>query len=437
MNRKPYRLPAALLLPAAAVCLLPGCRLAERLLPKAPEEESGQPLECEQDTPPAVAEQPSPGEVNPMAKKGDTIPFQPSEDGMVSPFSPEKPHEKRRPEAPVSAPRSDLPRGPIRRDSRRLSAGGRTVAVTVLDVPLGSFRLQVGLAKDRVGCTESLAAIARRHHAVAAINGCFFDAYSKRPVRNPYGALILGGQVLYVSDHPTTLGVWPDGTVAIGQVKFHLLGDSGHHDPWLRKWYAYGLNQSPEGETCATVFTPQWSQRRSPEHGLYVVVRDNRIESKGYGAAEIPPNGYVVYLRGAEVQLDKRFQVGRECTYELTAESADGPDWLSVQEALGCGPLLVRNGEVSVDPRAEGFRDPKVLADACNRSAVGLTAEGHILLVTSSAATIPELAQAMRTLGCRSGMNLDGGASSGLFHQDTYLTRPGRDIANVLLVLSH
>ena len=40
----------------------------------------------------------------------------------------------------------------------------------------------------------------------------------------------------------------------------------------------------------------------------------------------------------------------------------------------------------------------------------------------------------MKALGCRDAMNLDGGASSGLFHHDAYLTKPGRDIANALLV---
>jgi len=48
---------------------------------------------------------------------------------------------------------------------------------------------------------------------------------------------------------------------------------------------------------------------------------------------------------------------------------------------------------------------------------------------------MPQLAQTMKALGCRDAMNLDGGASSGLFHRDTYLTRPGRDIPNALLVL--
>ena len=405
-----------------AVCLLPGCRLTEGLVAKAPPEEHGQPLECEQETSPRPS-----APTNPV--RDDSAPE--DSEGLLD----EKPHERPKPPAPPSPPRPDLPRGGIRRDSRRLSVGGQTVAVTVLDVPLGSFTLKLGLAKDRVGCTESLAAIARRHRAVAAINGCFFDAYSDRPVRNPYGNLISDGGLLHTSDHPTTLGVWPDGTVAIGRVRFRVEGRALHRVLGYQRWYAYGLNDYPEGQTWATIYTPQWSQGRTPT-GLWAIVRNGCVAGKGQGSIAIPPDGYVAFCCGREAQLHKRFDVGQECTYQLTAESADDLDWLSAQEALGCGPLLVRNGEVCADPQAEGFRDPKILTNAGNRSAVGLTGDGHLLMITSSSATTSQLAQAMKALGCRSAMNLDGGASSGLFHQEAYLTRPGRDISNALLVLS-
>jgi hypothetical protein len=424
---------AAIVLVGAWVSfLLGGCLPSRRAVDGQRPEEHGQPLECETDQPPkpAATVQDTEGvnvvrpTQNPTAEPDNAPAAEPTD------TKPEAPPEK--PQAPPPEP--SLPRGEVRTGSRQIAAAGKTFSVTLVDVPLGSATLKLGLAKGRVGCTEDLARIARRAGAVAAINGCFFDAYSNRPVRNPYGNLISDGQVIGIADHPTTLGVWPDGKVAIGQVKFHVKGDSGHHESWLRSWYAYALNQYPEQETCATIFTSRWSQSRSPEHGMYAVVRDGRIAEKGYGSAAIPADGYVVYLRGAEAQLDKRFESGRNCTYELTADSSDGLDWLSAQEALGCGPLLVRNGQVSVDPQAERFRDPKVLSDAGNRSAVGLTADGHLLMVTCSSATMTQLGHVMKALNCRDAMNLDGGASSSLFYGDAYLVKPGRDISNALLV---
>jgi exopolysaccharide biosynthesis protein len=419
---------------ALASALLSGCLPSRWAAHGQPPQEHGQPLECETDQPPQPPTTAGDTEAVGVAPSADTPTSGPENAPVAEPVEtkPAPPPEK--PQAPPPAPK--LPRGEVRKDSRQVAAAGKTFSVTFVDVPLGSATLKLGLAKGRVGCTEDLASIARRAGAIAAIDGCFFDAYSNRPVRNPYGNLMSGGQVLSIADHPTTLGVWPDGKVAIGQVKFHIKGDSGHHESWFRPWYAYALNQYPEQETCATIFTPRWSQSRSPEHGMYTVVRDGRIAEKGYGSAPIPADGYVIYLRGAEAQLDKRFESGRDCTYEVTAESSDGLDWLSAQEALGCGPLLVRNGQVSVDPQAERFRDPKVLNNAGNRSAVGLTPDGHLLMVTCSSATMTQFGHVMKALGCRDAMNLDGGASSSLFLRDTYLVKPGRDISNALLVLA-
>jgi hypothetical protein len=394
-----------------AATLLGGCLARPGSVAGSSEEEKGQPLDCEQ--PPAL-----PAELPSTPREGAV------ESGSGSETA-----------APQVSPRTDLPRGDIRQASRNVSAGGQTIAVTLLNVPLGSFAPRVGLAKDHVGAVEPLAAIARRLGAVAAINGSFFDAYSNRPVRTPYHNLIVGGRLVSLSDHPTTLGVWPDGTVAIGQVKFRLEGSSGHPDLWLRRWYAYGLNQYPERETCATFFDSHWALPRSPDAGLFIVVRNGQVTAKGYGPTDIPADGYVLYLRGGETVLDKRFAVGQQCTYHIVAESSDGLDWLSAQEALGCGPLLVRDGAVSVDPQAERFRDPKVLTGSHNRSALGLTADGHLVLATTSAATIPQLAEVMQALGCRDAMNLDGGDSSGLFYHDAYLTKPGRDISNALALV--
>ena len=41
----------------------------------------------------------------------------------------------------------------------------------------------------------------------------------------------------------------------------------------------------------------------------------------------------------------------------------------------------------------------------------------------------------MQALGCEQAMNLDGGASSGLWLSGGYLRQPGRPISNALLVL--
>lgn len=113
---------------------------------------------------------------------------------------------------------------------------------------------------------------------------------------------------------------------------------------------------------------------------------------------------------------------------ERMAEGAD------IVGALQVGPRLLTDGQITVDPATEGFKDPKILENAGARSAVGVTSDHYLLLVTASGVTIPQLADIMKQAGAVQAMNMDGGASSGLYLDGKLLTRPGRDISNALLV---
>lgn len=106
-----------------------------------------------------------------------------------------------------------------------------------------------------------------------------------------------------------------------------------------------------------------------------------------------------------------------------------------VQSALQAGPRLVRNSKVDTNPVAEGFKDPKVLTNRAARTSIGVTTDGKLLIVTTSSATIKEMAEVMVKLGAVEAMNLDGGASSGLYANGKYITTPGRDLSNALVAV--
>ena len=134
-----------------------------------------------------------------------------------------------------------------------------------------------------------------------------------------------------------------------------------------------------------------------------------------------------------EARMDKASRV----LSALNGQSGDAAGdafWPRVQEAVGCGPRLVTDGKVSLDMLGEKFTDPKVLRLSMERSAVGLTKNRQLLLVITSG-TMSQLAELMQKLGCAHAMNLDGGASSGLYLQGRYLRSPGRNLSNALLVL--
>lgn len=122
------------------------------------------------------------------------------------------------------------------------------------------------------------------------------------------------------------------------------------------------------------------------------------------------------------------------------AEVADGADMPAliregrIDGAVQAGPRLVRDGEMQLDVEGERFRDPKILTNSGARSALGITRDHRLILLTVGSATIPQLAEMMHQAGAWQAMNLDGGASSGLYYNGKYLTRPGRLLSNALIV---
>jgi hypothetical protein len=108
--------------------------------------------------------------------------------------------------------------------------------------------------------------------------------------------------------------------------------------------------------------------------------------------------------------------------------------WDDVEHALTTGPTLVRDGQLWLNPGAEGFRDPGVLGTA-RRSALGLTRDNRlVLVVVTTPISLNKLAHIMLRLNCQAAVNLDGGSSSALYCNGQYLTMPQRRLSNVLLV---
>ncbi len=109
-------------------------------------------------------------------------------------------------------------------------------------------------------------------------------------------------------------------------------------------------------------------------------------------------------------------------------------DWGDARTVLACGPALVLNGQIDVQPEQEGFHDPHVMG-ATPRMALGYTRDDHLLLVQmSGGVTFAREALVMKNLGCVGALNLDAGASLGMFYRGRYLSTPGRRLTNVLCV---
>ena len=305
------------------------------------------------------------------------------------------------------------------------------ITVNVIEIAPGAVTPSVVLAQNRVGGTEELAAMASRSGAKVAINGTFFEAYGGIP--EPWGTLIKNGRVVHVGSVGTTVGFTASGQVKMSQVKISIQGGKDGSYSWPGNWYAYGFNRTPTGNSVY-IYTHERGTHVGFKSGINVVVSGGKVINitRGENSA-IPGNGFVINFSGSEEYLAERFRVGDSVEYRANLDAEDGSDWSDVITAVGAGPGLVTNGVVNVNPAGEGFTSEKILTMAGARSAIGVKQDGTIMLVTVPGTTIEKLAKVMKGLGAYSAMNLDGGASSGLWYNGKHITRPGRQLSNALI----
>lgn len=318
---------------------------------------------------------------------------------------------------------------------RTVDAAGEKIQVNVVKVSLESVQLKVGLAHDRVGPTENLADIAARHRAIAAINGSFFDAYTSNTIKNPHHTVIIDGRIAHIGNVGTLCWFTPSNEVRMERLQFSIEGSINGSYRYPQRWFAYWLNRYPTADTT-TIYTPLWGTSTGLSDGVQVVVSGGVVKKIAHRAPQqIPPDGYVIYFRNMYNRLHQKFQRGDRVEYRITIKNNAGRDfWSTLYEGLGAGPLLVRGGKIVLDPLSEGFSSPKITSLSCARSAIGLTDDRSLLMVTTSG-TMRQLAEIMLSLGCTTAMNLDGGASSSLWCRGKYITPPGREISNALLVV--
>ena len=125
---------------------------------------------------------------------------------------------------------------------------------------------------------------------------------------------------------------------------------------------------------------------------------------------------------------------GTDNTVEFKVHNSPTPRPGAYESVLAGGPRLVKNGVVSVSPRAEGFRDRHLYRPA-QRSALGITKYNKLLLVSVNRPIyMSKMARIMRELGAVDAINLDGGSSTALFCDGKTWSHPGRRLTNLIVV---
>ena len=174
-------------------------------------------------------------------------------------------------------------------------------------------------------------------------------------------------------------------------------------------------------------------------NGDYYGFRDTGMEIR---------NGVIYRSEGAREGL-AFYEDGQVRLYDETATTAEKLLAAGVWNTLSFGPALVRGGavidgidQVEVDTNFGNHS----IQGANPRTAVGFIATNHLVFVVvdgrdegySRGATLPELAEIMRGLGCRTAYNLDGGGSSTMYFQGEVVNRPSnggeRGVSDILFI---
>jgi len=313
------------------------------------------------------------------------------------------------------------------------SRGPVVVDVVTAPKPDGSlYTLTPALAHNAVAGTERLTDVEKDTSATATevgVNGDFFAG------NGPATGIVMRGGTLDEApmSSRSSLGIAPDGTLAVARVAF----DGTWRGTSQRR--QLDLNdRAVSGHT--TLYTSAWGPATPAENGVVEDViaslpstQPNHVVSGvvtqvlAQGGTPIPPGGAVLVSRGAQApHLTAEAPAGTTVEFRLTLT----PNWSSQAAAIGGGPLLVLNGKAVF--RADESFDDSVLNARGARSAVGQLADGRILLVTvegggsaySAGMTNYELASAMARLGAVTAMGLGSGTAAGMAFDGTLLTRP-------------
>jgi len=334
--------------------------------------------------------------------------------------------------AAVVAPYTSTGREPLApgvdHDWGRLSttAGSQAVNLVEVDQSNPAIFFEASLSNGRVTGLErtSSQAISRSvegHRVIAAINGDVWAGFSNDMEDAPNGLHVEAGELVTArTTGRPTFGVGPDGRPILGSPLVSImLGTTSAGQFVINR-----VNQLRRAGDVV-LYTPHFDSRTSSAaSGIDVVISGLALPLRPSGTW----TGFVSTVRPAEggwpidpgtvvVTVPASSTLGTLLPGEpVTLSTTITPGWESIQQAVGGREWIIRDGVVSITPH------PPSADEIHARSAIGLTADGRMILATvggrevggRAGVLLSELAELMLERGAVSAINLDGGGSSSL-----------------------
>ena len=320
-----------------------------------------------------------------------------------------------------------------------IDLGTRTVTGDLVTANLADPKVRIGLLHPAaVGARAQVSTMTATQHAVAGVNGDFFNIdESQHPgveaTGSSDGPEIVAGHALKAAvpdaqrfgpamapgtSTRDVIGVGNDGKARIGSLRLTGTVWMGRHSFPLR-----GLNQYALPENGVGAFTSAWgdvsrmravcgsdTQRAAPcsTDTAEVTVREGRVSavSQTVGAGRIGRDETVLVGREDGADMLRKLHVGQR-VHLRDRLVADG---VPFRVAVGGAPIL-RNGAVL--PGVDG-------TVAATRTAAGVSSDGRKLFLVAldgsaeagGGLTLQQLAGVLVQFGAANGINLDGGGST-------------------------
>ncbi len=332
--------------------------------------------------------------------------------------------------------------------------------VNVLEVDLRNpaVRVEAALAggtvyrQDPTFGREIVSETVQRLEALAGVNADFFPFTG-----DPLGIHIQQGELVSEPSQRVAFGMTARGELIFGEVvvRAEVTPEGGEPLPLS------GINRTLQANECVLI-TPRWGEVYPLPNGAVVLslreldgvpMLGKTLHAKvgepiaAQTTCAVPADGALLVATGTLAERIKGWQSGTALSLRFWVDPtsqqvvlvpatsrpstqlasrgsfhrrSEADFWTKAVMAVGGGPWLVREGTVLVDASRQGFQS--AFSDNRHpRTAVGVTAEGKLLLVTvdgrqpmAAGMTLYELARLMIDLGATDAINLDGGGSTTL-----------------------
>ncbi len=336
-----------------------------------------------------------------------------------------------------------------------LVAHAGPIAVSLVRVDPARARLASVLSQGTVLDAEAVTDVARRHNALAAINGGFFNRHNGEPT----GLLKVDGEI--VSDSSLPRGVVivhspPGGPVSLefdrlaAKMTMHFETSAGPKAVPIDgvdttrargRLMLYSPGYYPDTDTAPT--GTEWVVAGDP-----LRVQSVRVAA---GRTPIPPDGVVLSYGGTELPADlAKLQPGVEVQFTTEWRSLFGVSETALERAhhIVNGAGLLRRQSTRVTDWEDEALDPDTFIDARHpRTMIGVDRDGLIWLAAvdgrqpdySIGMTFEDLHRLADRLDLTGALNLDGGGSTTMVVRGQVVNRPSdpagaRPVGDALIV---